>query len=166
MDLKSGRFYFLKDEFYNMFPNMFPNSGLIGNKDSDDEGEHRRPCFYCYENNGILWMVPISSKTEKYHKIYNEKVQKYKRNYDGIRFGYVNGKERAFLIQNICPTLPKYIEKQYCVQNGNKEVTINEELSNELNGIIRKVCRLYYQKKIKIVFTDLDTILDRLEKEK
>ncbi len=38
----------------------------MGNKDNDEKGVHGRPCFYCFEMEGYLWMVPISSKTEKY----------------------------------------------------------------------------------------------------
>ena len=67
----------------------------MGNKDSDEEGVHGRPCFYCFELDGYFWMVPISSKTEKYKRIYEEKKKRY-REYDGLRFGYVNGQYRAF----------------------------------------------------------------------
>ena len=54
-------------------------------------------------------MIPISSQIEKYKKLYDEKMLRYKGNFDGIRFGFVNGQERAFLIQNVCPVTDKYI---------------------------------------------------------
>lgn len=158
MNLKTGRFYFLKDEFYD----KFSSCNLMGNKDIDVDGEHGRPCLYCYEYKDILWMIPISSKTDKYRKIFDKQSRKYNGRYDGIRFGYVNGQERAFLIQNICPTLSKYIENQYTTQRGTHEVTISVELEQELNAIVRKVCRLYYTKGIKIVFTSLEVILPAL----
>ena len=62
-------FYFIKDEYYK----RFPKCGLMGNKDSDEAGVHGRPCFYCFETDGYFWMVPISSKTEKYKALYEEK---------------------------------------------------------------------------------------------
>ncbi len=103
-------FYLIKDEYYK----RFPKCGLMGNKDSDEEGVHGRLCFYCFEMDGYFWMVPISSKTEKYKALYDEKKKRYKE-YDGLRFGYVNGKYRAFLIQNVCPVSEEYIDCQYMI---------------------------------------------------
>ena len=98
----------------------------MGNKDSDEAGVHGRPCCYCFEMDGYFWMVPISSKTEKYKKIYEEKRKRCKE-YDGLRFGYVNGQYRAFLIP--------------------------WPLSAEINGIARKAIRLN-KKGVRIVLTN------------
>ena len=55
-------------------------------------------------------MIPISSRIEKYEKLYNEKMQRYNGHFDGIRFGYVNGKKILFL--KVCSsgfnTLPQH----------------------------------------------------------
>ena len=40
-----------------------------------------------------------------------------------------------------------------------RPVTIDKSLAKELNGIIRKVIRLYTSKGIKIILTDLDNTL-------
>lgn len=155
--MKTGYFYFLSDSYYEKFKNCY----IPLNKPEDNFGQHGRPCFYCFKENDIYWMVPISSQLSKYKSIYEKNLKKYKGNYDGIRFGYVNGKERAFLIQNLCPTTEEYIEGIYCINKGTVEVTINENLSKELNSIVRKVVRLYHC-GTKIVFTDLKTILEGL----
>lgn len=153
LNLETGKFYFIKDNYYE----KFNNCNLIGNKVIN--GEHRgRPCFYCCEIKGYYWMIPISSKVDKYETIYNEKIRRYNGNFDGIRFGYVNGEKRAFLIQNICPITEEYIDCIYRIQNNTRDVTINNELAEELRKITRKVLRLY-DKGIKIVLTDLDKIL-------
>ena len=104
--MKSGYFYFLSDKYCE----QFADCGIMGNKESDQNGEHGRPCFYCYEYDGFYWFIPISSRITKYKSIYSQKILRYP-NYDGIRFGYVNGKESAFLIQNMCPATLKYIDK-------------------------------------------------------
>lgn len=91
--MNTGNFYFIEDEYYK----RFPNCGLMGNKDSDEDGVHGRPCFYCFQMNEYFGMVSISSNTEKYKRIYEGKIKRYKE-YDGLRFGYVNGQYRAFLI--------------------------------------------------------------------
>ena len=155
-----GNFYFIKDEYYK----RFPNCGLMGNKDSDEEGVHGRTCFYCFEMNGYFWMVPISSKTEKYKNIYEEKRKRYKE-YDGLRFGYVNGQYRAFLIQNVCPVSEEFIDCQYMIENNTVPVTINDKLAAEINGIVRKVNRLN-KRGVRIVLTNINHILNELNKTK
>ena len=137
----------------------------MGGKSEDSYGKHGRPCFYCFEYNNIYWLVPISSRLEKFRKIYNDKMEKYKGEYDGIRFGFVNGKERAFLIQNLCPVTDEYIDCEYKIEKDTVPVTINPELSKELNGIVRKVVRLYYEKDVKITMTDIKTIMHGLKSE-
>ena len=58
----------------------------------------------------IYWIVPISSRFEKFRKIEQDKISKY--GYcNTIRFGTVLGRNTAFLIQNMCPATRK------CVQN-------------------------------------------------
>lgn len=159
--MKTGVFYYIKDEYYD----KFKNCNLMGNKEDDETGKHGRPCYYCFEQNGFYWMIPISSQIDKFQRLYNEKSARYKGEFDGIRFGYVNGNKRAFLIQNMCPVTEKYIGDEYKIENNTVRVTINNKLAKELNAVVRKVLRLYYDKGIKIILTDLDTILDELESE-
>ena len=109
-------------------------------------------------------MVPISSKTEKYKRLYEEKKNRYKE-YDGLRFGYVNGKYRAFLIQNVCPVSEEYIDCQYMIENNTVPVTINGKLAAEINGIVRKVIRLN-KRGVRIVLTNINHILNELKKTK
>lgn len=157
--MESGKFYYITEEYYQ----RFPKCGLMGNKDSDESGRHGRPCFYCFQYEEYYWMIPISSKIDKYRTLYQEKIKRYP-SYDGIRFGYVNGQYRAFLIQNACPVTPRYIDCVYCIENNSVPVTIDPSLASELNGLMRKVIRLY-KKGIKIVITDLDYILNELSKD-
>ena len=107
-------------------------------------------------------MVPISSKTDKYQKIYDYKVQK-RGFYDGIRFGYVNGQKRAFLLQNIFPVTAEYIDEPYMIERGTVFVRVNESFASELNGLARKIIRLH-KRGVRITMTDLDSILSFLEK--
>ncbi len=158
----TGNFYYISDEYYE----KFQGCELMGNKEDDESGKHGRPCFYCFEYEGFYWMIPISSQIGKYKQLYAEKMKRYNGKFDGIRFGFVNGQERAFLIQNACPVIDKYIESEYRIENNTRPVTIDKTFSKELNGIMRKVIRLYNDKGIKIVLTDLDTILKGLNEEK
>ena len=156
--MNKGSFYFIKDKYYE----RFSDCNLMGNKNADEKGVHGRPCFYCFKTEGYYWMVPISSKTEKYEELKKKKEKRYKK-YDGLRFGYVNGEKRAFLIQNVCPVSEEYIDCQYMIENNTIPVTINSKLSAEINGIVRKVIRLN-ERGIKIVLTNIDYILNELNK--
>lgn len=89
--METGKFYYIKNDYYKKFENY----GIMKGKEDDEFGKHGRPCFYCFEVDSLYWMIPISSQIGKYQKIYNEKIKRYP-NYDGIRFGYVNGKKEPF----------------------------------------------------------------------
>ena len=68
MEVESGKFYFIKDEFFDLFKGY----KLMENK----ENGNKRPCYFCFndlENEEIIWFVPISSKVEKYKSIYENK---------------------------------------------------------------------------------------------
>ena len=59
-------------------------------------------------------------------------MQRYNGHFDGIRFGYVNGKKRAFLIQNMCPVKAEYIDYEYRIENNTKSVRIDEKFAKLL----------------------------------
>lgn len=67
-------------------------------------------------------------------------MSKYKK-CDTIVFGNVLGYEKAFLIQNICPIIEEYIDKEY-VDFNNNPVRVEEKLEKELISKAKKVIRL------------------------
>ena len=108
-----AQLYFLSDQYYI----DFPDDKLMQNKDMIDGIRRSRPCFLAFpdsKNPSIYWLVPISSRYEKYQKIAQSKIEKYGR-CNTIRFGTVLGRNAAFLIQNMCPVtefyLTAYIDK-------------------------------------------------------
>ena len=158
--MEENRFYFIKDEFYK----RFQNCGLMANNPTDETGKHGRPCFYAKRIENIIWLIPISSKIEKYTRIYDEKISRYKKNYDGIIFGYVNGKKRAFLVQNIFPVTENYIDEMYMLNNSTIPATVNKKISEALKKSAEKVVRLNKQ-GIKISITNINKILEGLKNE-
>lgn len=83
-----------------------------GNKQSDEDGEHNRPCYYAFKEGDIYWMIPISSEIEKYEREYQKSINKYGF-CDTLVFVYVKGNKNAALIQNMIPVIDKYIDKIY-----------------------------------------------------
>lgn len=104
------------------------------------------------EEDKILWLIPISSKVEKYKKVYINKLKKYKK-VDTIVFGKVKGKENVFLIQNMFPILEEYIESRYMYKNKPIEITysLQQEIESKANKIISLVRRDYKN----LVFTNI-----------
>ena len=82
---------------------------------------------------------------------------------DTIAFSYVEGEERAFLIQNMFPTTRKYIVEKYVRQN--RDVKVNEKFKKELESKANKVLILVEKGNNKIVFPDIKNIKEILLKE-
>jgi len=157
--MTKGKFYFLSDEYCE----KFSKHGVMANKETIADGLHRRPCFYSIQdikNKDIFWMIPVSSQIEKYRKILEQKLKRYKE-YDGLEFGYVQGREAAFLLQNICPVTEKDIVEKYIDEKTGKDVSIPNDLKRKIDAKAKKIINKYYQ-GTKIVITDLDYIFENM----
>lgn len=113
-------FYIIKNEFFDFVQDPF----LKDNKDGN------RPFYYCLEeevdNTILYWMIPLSSRVEKYQKIIQTKKSQNKPT-DGLYICRLPGdKESTFLIQDMFPLTENYIEREYTL-NGNHMVLIKEK---------------------------------------
>ena len=96
MQINIGYFYFIKDIFFE----MIDDKELMQNK----ENGNKIPCYFCFKSkkyDDIIWFIPVSTKIEKYQKIYNNKIQKQiklgkKPSVDTIVFGDVANTYSAF----------------------------------------------------------------------
>jgi len=136
------RFYFIKEQYFK----DFPDENLMKNKELFNGDLHNRACFYTFKDNkmGLDWMVPISSQVDKFQLIYDAKVRKHKE-CDTIRFGYVLGEKRAFLIQNMCPVIDKYIDNQYIDTVTGEPVTVNSKMAEDIERRARKILEIERQ---------------------
>lgn len=149
--MEIGCFYYLSDQYFV----DFPDKGLMRNKESVDGQDHDRPCFYAFQDKktGIFWMIPFSSKVEKYTGIHAQKVQKYGK-CDTIVFGEVLGHQKAFLIQNMCPATEKYVKSEYIDSRTSVPVRISGKLEKELQRKSGKVLAMQ-RKGIRLIFPDV-----------
>lgn len=103
----------------------------LENKEIIDGKEHNRPCCYLFKfkrtDSNIYWLIPISSKIAKYKNEYQKSIDKYGM-CDNISFGYVLGKECAFLPQNLFPITAEYINNVYIDKNTSLPITIPANL--------------------------------------
>lgn len=131
-------FYILKDNFFDIMADPY----LKNNKDGN------RPFYYCVksEKNGkdVYWMIPLSSKTEKYQRIIDKKTEE-RKPCDGIYITKLpNGLNSVFLIQDIFPVTDIYIERSYTL-GGNplvfpyeKEIAIIDKKARKVISLIKR----------------------------
>lgn len=160
MQINIGYFYFIKDLFFE----MIDDQELMKNK----ENGNKRPCYYCFkskEYEDIIWFIPVSTKIDKYQKIYNNKIQKQIKlgknpSVDTIVFGNVANTYSAFLIQNMFPVTKKYVESQYI--KNRVPIRLSNKLQIEIIYKANKVLNLYKHGMKNIVFPNIDRILEQL----
>lgn len=142
--MEIGKLYFVKDSFYK----KFPDCGLLENKEMVNGKPHGRPCCYLFkfEDDEIYWMIPISSKVDKYKNEYQRSMAKYNK-CDNISFCYVLGEERAILPQNLFPVTEEYIEDIYIDKNTNIPIELPRNLIAEVNAKARKKYVIIWQVK-------------------
>ena len=119
--------------------------------------EFRRPCFLAFLDHKrpeIFWVVPISSRVEKYHKIEAHKLRTFGR-CNTIRFGTVLGREAAFLIQNMFPVTEKYLI-QYKDKNQ-QPIHIDGRIVTDVRRHASEVLALY-RRGANVLFTNVQRI--------
>lgn len=165
--MDKGTFVFLSNDYFL----DFPDDKLMKNKEVVDGKLHDRPCFYAFtlpENENIYWVIPFSSRTDKYHKIFDKKIEKYHK-CDTIVFGEVIGHEKAFLIQNMCPVTEKYINAVYIDTRAKMPVRLENPLAKTIETKAKSVLQKQ-RRGIPLIFSDVLTIeiklIEQLEKDK
>lgn len=155
MEIKKGYVYHIKDEYFDKIsdPTLMRNH----------ENGKTRPTYFCIKekNSEILWFIPMSSKVEKYKALRKSKIAKY--GYcDSIIIRDFLGKEAAFLLQNMFPTIEKYVDHVHII-NGVEAKVINK-ITKELENKFNKLMALHRQGK-KVIFTNIYDDLEILYNE-
>ncbi len=129
-------FYIISDDFFKDFPDAY----LKGNKN-----EHRPHCYALPDKStGLYWMIPMSSRIDKYKRIISKREQAGKPCHILHIAKLDNGKESVFLIQDIFPVTEKYIVRKYTIAGNHLRITsehlakIIVQKSRRTIGMIRK----------------------------
>lgn len=128
--MKETGFYILKDKFFEDMPDLYLKGNKAGN----------RPHYYCFEDTtlGIYWMIPLSSRVDKYKRIAENKAKAGKP-CDIIHIVKLDdSRESAFLIQDMFPITEKYIEREYTIA-GNHLMLTSEHTAEIIEQKVRKV---------------------------
>lgn len=155
--MKKTGFYIIRDTFFEDMSDPY----LKGNKTGN------RPHYYCFEdsNAGIYWMIPLSSRIDKY-KCIVEKKAKAGKPCDIIHIVKLDdSRESAFLIQDMFPITEEYIEREYTI-GGNHLMLTSEHTAKEIEQKARKVIGML-KRGVKFTPTQPNVlaILDTLKKQ-
>lgn len=155
MEIKKGYVYHIKDEYFD----VVQDKTLMRNH----ENGKARPTYFCVKENksDILWFIPMSSKVEKYKEIRDKKIKKYG-NCDSILIKKFLGQDSVFLLQNMFPTIEKYVDHIHII-NGN-EAKVIDKVAKELENNFYKIMGLIKQGK-KVIFTDVKNDLNKMIEE-
>ena len=153
--MKKTGFYVIKENFFEEMSDPY----LKGNKSGN------RPHYYCFEDKSteMYWMIPLSSRVEKYKRIMEDREQEGKP-CDIIHIAKLdNGRESVFLIQDMFPIIDSYIERQYTIA-GNHLMLTSEHNAKEIERKAKKVMGML-KKGVKFTPTQPDAlaILEKLK---
>ncbi len=152
--MKKTGFYIIKNKFFEDMPDPYLKGNKAGN----------RPHYYCFEDTstGIHWMIPLSSRIDKYRRIM-EKKEKDGKPCDILHIVKLDdSRESAFLIQDMFPITEEYIEREYTIA-GNHLMLTSEHTAKEIEQKARKVLGML-KRGIKFTPTqpDVMAILEKL----
>lgn len=118
--MKKTGFYIIKDDFFTEVNDPY----LKGNK------EQNRPHYYCFEDseNGIYWMIPLSSRIDKYQRIIDKRLAAGKPCDTLYIVELDNNRKNVFLIQDIFPITADYIKREYTIA-GNPMMLTSEHVA-------------------------------------
>lgn len=150
-------FYFIKNDFFSIMQAPY----LKENKNS------KRPFYYCFkeDNSDIYWMIPLSSRVDKYKKLIAKRKEQNKPCHGIHILTFPTGRESVFLIQDIFPVTEKYIDRAYTIGNIPLYLLDKNEIAT-INDKAKTVLRLS-KKGIKLTPTspDIWKIYTKLTKE-
>ena len=123
MKIKEGAVYHIKDDYLDLAQGY-------GVKSKTDSG-HTYPAYCCLKDsdNGVFWMIPISTNIEKYLGIIAKETEKYGR-CCSIVIGTYDMKKVAFQIQGMFPVKKRHIHHEH-TRKG-KAVAVSSEIRGEI----------------------------------
>ena len=147
--MPQGHIYHIKNEFFE----LVNDKKLMANKEND----HYRPHFFAVQdrkNSEIFWMIPMSSRVEKYRTIVESKMKRYGK-CNTIVLGTFAGRENAFLIQNAFPTIEQFIDHEHTV-DGNI-IRLHKALEKKIVSNLYEVLTMHNE-GIHLIYPDIDAI--------
>jgi len=149
MNFQDNFAYHIKDEYFR----LVQDDKLMSNK----EAGSYRPTFICIQDpkTNLLWAIPMSTRVEKYQNIVEKQIERYGECLS-IVIGKYDGKQSAFLLQNMFPITKNYIAHVHTRKNN--PVPVNYSIRMQVLKKFSKLLQLHKLGK-KVVFPDIDRLV-------
>lgn len=133
MEILTGNLYFVTDDFFARIQDPYLKINYENTK---------RPHYFAVGDSktGLYWLVPCSSKVEKFERLILEKQKKHKPT-DTIRIVKIFDRKTALLFQDMFPAAAKYIDGQY-IKGGQPVRIADPKLIRELEKNAKKIINL------------------------
>lgn len=139
--------YIIKDQYFADYPNE---------KHMQNKGENRPHYYAIKDNDGLYWMIPISSKVEKFEaKIAEVEKKSGAGNCFLFAIAPVSGRKRAFVISEMFPVTEEYILRPYSI-NGKPYIVEAREIRKQLRTKALKFINMVERGKVKSPLNILD----------
>lgn len=145
MNVKEGMVYHIKDEYFDLVQGCDIKCKSYAG--------HTYPAYCCFIDKACstIWMIPMSTKIDKYKAVYDREIEKYG-HCMSIVFGIYDKKLVAFQIQNMMPITKKYVLHPH-TRNG-KPISVEHPVRNEIRSRFDNLRELY-QKGVPCLLSDI-----------
>ena len=152
MKLKAGAVYFVSDDFFKKVNDPYLKINYETTK---------RPHYFAFRDSktSLYWLVPCSSKIEKFETIIQKKQAQHKPT-DTIKIVRIQNQKSALLFQDMFPATEKYISEPY-IRGGQPVLIADPKIVAELEKNAQKVITLLHRG---IKFTPTQPDVNRIEK--
>jgi hypothetical protein len=152
LKLKAGNVYFISDSFFEKVNDPFLKINYKTTK---------RPHYFAFQDTitSLYWLVPCSSKIDKYENIVKKKQEQHKPT-DTIKIIKIQNQKAVLLFQDMFPITDKYISEPY-IRGGQLYYIADPKLISNLERTARKIVTLLHRG---IKFTPTQPDINRIEK--
>ncbi len=136
MEIVTGSLYFVSDDFFAKIQDPYLKVNYVDTK---------RPHYFAVKDNktGLYWLVPCSSKIEKFERLIMKKQEQHKPT-DTIKIVKVFDRKTVLLFQDMFPVIARYIDGQY-IKGGQPVRIVDPKLIQELEKNAKKIINLLYR---------------------
>lgn len=152
MQILTGSLYFVSNDFFAKVDDPYLKINYESTK---------RPHYFAFKDDktGLYWLVPCSSKVEKFERLIKKKHEQHKPT-DTIKIVKIFDRKTVLLFQDMFPVIVKYIDGQY-IKGGQPVRIADPKLIQELEKNARKIINLLHRG---VRFTPTQPDVIRIEK--
>lgn len=152
MEIMTGSLYFVSNDFFSKIQDPYLKVNYEKTK---------RPHYFAFRDNktGLYWLVPCSSKVEKFEHLILKKQKQHKPT-DTIKIVKVFNRKTVLLFQDMFPVIIRYIDGQY-IKGGQPVRIADPKLIQELEKNAKKIINLLHRG---VRFTPTQPDVTKIEK--